>query len=407
MPMITHAVTDLEFVHQLGADKGAQLAKLVERFNSKNPSIKITLSDRSWNDGKLPDLMLLDNDDEDLLIASHRYKPLWQVMKEAGEPLQTLAPPKMMAPTSLDEARRLVALPVGLSSPVMFYNKSVFEQAGINSSKPPKTWQDLQDVLGKLVQTGSACPFTTTQPEWIFIENVSTWNNQAYTSVSKPEQLSINGLMQVKHLAMMSSWYKSNYLKLFGRGDEAQQKFVDGNCVVMTAPSAAYPTLVRQAKFDVGVASFPYHGDAYGAPQNTLADGPNLWVAAGEDTAAYKAIAKFVHFWLTPESQLEWQVDAGYLPLNEAGLIAVNHSQLLNGQLLAQQIAIDELTHKPVTATSGATAYMRRPGVRHIIDEEIETVWANKKPAKQALDDAVARVRGGQNGCCRETVSAN
>ena len=29
--------------------------------------------------------------------------------------------------------------------------------------------------------------------------------------------------------------------------------------------------------------------------------------------------------------------------------------------------------------------------VRVIIDEELEAVWANKKPAKEALDDAVAR----------------
>ena len=29
--------------------------------------------------------------------------------------------------------------------------------------------------------------------------------------------------------------------------------------------------------------------------------------------------------------------------------------------------------------------------VRVIVEEELETVWANKKPAKEALDDAVAR----------------
>ena len=29
--------------------------------------------------------------------------------------------------------------------------------------------------------------------------------------------------------------------------------------------------------------------------------------------------------------------------------------------------------------------------VRLIIDEELETVWANKKPAKEALDTAVLR----------------
>ena len=52
------------------------------------------------------------------------------------------------------------------------------------------------------------------------------------------------------------------------------------------------------AKFDVGMASLPYHDDIPGAPQNTLADGPALWVAAGKKPEEYKVIAKFVSFLL-------------------------------------------------------------------------------------------------------------
>ncbi|MFT4171921.1 MAG: extracellular solute-binding protein [Rhodocyclaceae bacterium] len=397
-PAAAPTVVELEFVQNLGADKGEQVAKLVERFNAANPQIKITLTQRDWADGKQPALMLLNEDDEDRLVASGRYKPLWDVMRIGGQPLKTFTPPKFVSPRPLDAKGRLAALPVAMSSPVLLYNKDALAKVGVDPANTPKTWREWQDVLGKLYTSGVACPYTTVEPAWIFVENVSTWHNQPFTVLSgKQEVLAANGLMQVKHLAMMSSWYKARYLHIFGRGDEAMAPFAQGACAVLTAPSDAYATLARQAKFDIGVANFPYHGDAYGAPQNTVADGSSLWFGAGKTTAEYKAAAKFVSFWLTPESQVEWQVDAGYLPLNTAGVLATT-SKLLDDKLAAQQVAIAELTNKPTTIASLATIYGRRPGVRAILDEEIEAVWANKKPAKQALDDAVSRARAGDVG---------
>jgi sn-glycerol 3-phosphate transport system substrate-binding protein len=208
--------------------------------------------------------------------------------------------------------------------------------------------------------------------------------------------IAVNGLIQVKHLAFMNSWVRGQYLHLFGQGSEAETQFASGNCVTMTAPSSSLPTLRRQAQFDVVVTSFPYHEGAYGAPQNTLADGPSLWVAAGRSATEYNAISRFIHFWLTPESQVEWQVNAGYLPLNPAGLLVVTESKLLQDQLAANRIAVHQLMNKPVTQASAASALAHAPGVRRVLGEEMDAVWSDTKPAKQALDDAVMRIRSGR-----------
>jgi sn-glycerol 3-phosphate transport system substrate-binding protein len=284
---------------------------------------------------------------------------------------------------------------VGLGTPVMYANKQGLVLAGVDPENLPKTWQDWQDVMGKLRQYGYTCPYTTSEPVSIFIENVSAWHNQPYVS-GKKDDISVNGLMQVKHLAFMNSWVRGQYLHLFGQGNEAENQFAKGNCLTLTAPSSALPTLRRQAQFDILVAPFPYHDGAYGSPQNTLADGPSMWVAAGRTSAQYKAVAQFVSFWLTPESQVEWQVNAGYLPLDPAGLLAATHSKLLEEQLQANRIGIEELTHKPVTNASAASALAHAPGVRRVLGEEMDAVWADRKPAKQALDDAVARIRSGR-----------
>jgi sn-glycerol 3-phosphate transport system substrate-binding protein len=87
-------------VHTLGADKGEQLQKLVDRFNAKTTGPKIVIQDRPWNAGTLPHLMILgERDQQAFLSGATRYRPLHQVMKEAGIKMETLRAPAMMTPT--------------------------------------------------------------------------------------------------------------------------------------------------------------------------------------------------------------------------------------------------------------------------------------------------------------------
>jgi sn-glycerol 3-phosphate transport system substrate-binding protein len=226
----------------------------------------------------------------------------------------------------------------------------------------------------------------------VHVENLSAWHNEPFVAgTSKnPGGLAVNGLVQVKHLAMMSSWYKSRYMHVFGRAGEADAKFVSGECAIITTTSASFPTFRRTAKFDVGAAPLPYHDDIRGAPQNTIADGPLLWIAEGYKPDQYKVAAKFVSFVLTPEIQVEWQYHLGYLPLNRAGLFAAS-SEVLRDDLVNNRVAIKQLTNKPVTDASRSSRLAERGEVRTILEEELEAIWANKKPAKEALDTAVVR----------------
>ena len=70
----------------------------------------------------------------------------------------------------------------------------------------------------------------------------------------------------------------------------------------------------RQDRLQVAVARLPYHEGYPGAPQNTLADGASLWVAEGLNKQDYLASPAWVSYWLSPEAQVGWQRDSGYLP---------------------------------------------------------------------------------------------
>jgi multiple sugar transport system substrate-binding protein len=384
----------IELSHQLGGTKGTPLDELVARFNETSKDCQIKVSDRTWSEGALPALMILGGEEEErFLTGAPRYRPLFEVMKAAGEPLQTLKPPAMMTRRPLDAQGRLLALPVALSTPVLYINEEAFKKVGLNAEQPPKTWFDLQQALGQLIDAGVRCPYTVANPGQVIIDNTSAWHNEpVVVKRGKGEGLAINGFLQIKHVAMLSSWYKSKYLHIFGRGAEAEQHFLSGECAVIAAPSSSWVDFRQQARFPVGVSTLPYHDDFPGAPQNTLLDGSSLWVAAGRSPAEYKTIGRFVRFWLEPQNQVAWQRETAFIPLNRAGVAVAQQSELLKDELESIRVAGAEVTRKPPTEASSASLLASKTSVRRIVDEELEAVWANRKPAKEALDTAVTRV---------------
>lgn len=393
-PSAPPPITELRLVHQLDPTRQAALEKLVEGFNAGNKTYRVVLQTGANGEAGGAHMSILQGEDMERLLADKKgFKPLSAVMHESGVALQTLRPPAMLTRTVLDAKGQLQALPVALSTPVMYINRNEFRRVGLNPDAPPKTWFDLQQALGQLFDAGSQCPYTVSQPGRVMIENTSAWHNEPVAArEGKSERVAFNGMLQVKHVAMMASWHRARYLRTFDADAEAESRFATGECAVIAAPSSSWTEFRSNAKFDIGIAPLPYHDDFNGAPQNTLAEGGAMWVTAGKSKAEYKGVAQFVAFWLQPQNQVAWQRESGYLPLNRAGVFAAQ-SDVLAPELANVQVALAQLGNKPATADSSASSFIGRKRVQSILDEELSAVWADRKPAKEALDTAVVRVQ--------------
>ncbi len=397
LPAQAAAPLQVELHHRLPESRVGALADLVERFNAQSKDVRVVLSDVDWRAGN-PHMMILEGDDEEEFVSGKpRFKPLHALMRESGVALQAVRPPAMMTRTPVDAQGRLLALPIGLSTPVLFLNRDALRRAGMNPETTAiSTWFDLQETLGRLADAGHTCPYTVSEPGRVMVENLSAWHNEPVAAMRDKRVVpSFNGMFQVKHVAMMASWTRARYLHVFDQQAESERRFASGDCAVIAAPSASWVDFRRSGQVDVGVVRLPYYDDFPGAPQNTVADGPALWVSAGKKPTEYKAVARFVAFWLQPENQVAWQRETGYLPLNRAGLLA-STSELLGDDLDNVRVAVEQLTNKPATPQSSAQPAVERSKVRRILDEELAGVWADEKAAKEALDNAVMRAQGGQ-----------
>lgn len=388
---------EIVFRHGLSGEPAAALVALVSRFNAQSKAGKLRLEHYSMAEDlrRLPHLALLEDDEHEKFFDSRpRLLPLHQVMAGAREKLDAARFFPVVADVADDPRGRVQALPLALSVPVLFYNKDAFRKAGLDPEHPPQTWWEVQTAAGKLFDAGYRCPFTSSSPAWVHLENLSTQHGEPIANGERggKARLAMNGMVHVKHIALLSSWYKSFYFHYFGRGREADDKFASAECSMLTGDSSLYARLARAKAFDLGVTELPHYDDVRGAaPGRVLPDGPALWVLAGKKAPEYKAAAQFVAFLLRPEVQKEWVRATGFLPMGPAAVAALQEEGVAPEPL--RRVA-QRLSEKRLVTAARPKGMLGLDRARAILNEELEAVWADRKPAKEALDTAVRRSNG-------------
>jgi len=386
------AAPEVVLRHALDGKAQDALATLVLRFND---SIKghgrIVLQDARTLDDKrpLPLLALLNVDDSaSFFNARTTFMPLYKLMRHYGQPINPNIFYPQMLDAVADNTGQPQALPMGMSLPVLLINRKQALSAAKTVDLAPRTWHDVQNLAGTLSDHGVKCPLTSSRFTWVHLENTTSQHGeQMDIRTSRSEKVQANNLMDVKHLALLASWEKSRYFSYFGPNTEANQRFLQGECAMITGESSLY-FAARAAGMDVSIAPLPFYEDAYGAQRDkVLPDGAALWVLPGQPKAANALAARFVSYLLQPGVQNEWVRASGSLPMTPEALNALHESGMPAALADAAGLRL---------AASRADNDRTRPGalrdrLRLALDEQVALVLSTSLSAKQALDTATLR----------------
>jgi sn-glycerol 3-phosphate transport system substrate-binding protein len=402
------AATEIQWWHSMTGALGDRVNEIANKFNASQSDYKVvpvfkgaydesmTAAVAAFRSGKAPHILqVFEVGTATMMAGKKAIKPVYEVMAQAGEKFDPKA--YMPAVTSYysDTQGRMLSMPFNSSTTVFYYNKDAFKKAGLDPSKPPKTWDEVQEAALKVKDAGMACSFTTGWQSWVQLENMSAWHNQEFATKQNgfgglDTKLVFNNQIMVRHVAKLSSWVKSQLFTYAGRKNEPEAKFYGGDCAMLTSSSAAYANIKRNAKFEFGVSQLPYYDDVRGAPQNSIIGGASLWVMAGNKPAEYKGVAKFFTFLSSPEIQADWHQKTGYVPITKAAYELTKQQGFYDANP-GTDVAIQQLLLKNPTKDSKGIRLGNFVQIRGIIDEELESVWSQKKAPKQALDDAVER----------------
>lgn len=402
------AATEVTWWHAMEGDLGQKLTKIAEDFNKTQSDYHVTAVFKgSYTDtmnaaiaafraGQQPHIVqVFEVGTGTMMAAKGAIKPIYKLMGENKEPFDPKAYLPAVTGYYTDTHGNMLSFPFNSSTPILYFNKDLFQKAGLDPEKAPKTWEDMVSFSKKLQAAGTACGFTTEWPSWTQVENFSALHNIPLATMENgfaglDTKFELNNQLEVRHIADLGEWQKTKLFDYGGREGKARPKFLSGECGMIVASSASRSGILANAKFGVGFGMQPYYSDVKGAPQNSIIGGASLWVLAGRPEGEYKGVAKFFTYLSSPEVQAWWHQNTGYLPITMASY-ELSQKQGYYEKNPGADISIKQMNLNPPTPNSKGLRFGNFVQIRAIIEEEMENVFSGKKSAKAAMDEAVAR----------------
>ncbi|HET9206983.1 MAG TPA: sn-glycerol-3-phosphate ABC transporter substrate-binding protein UgpB [Burkholderiaceae bacterium] len=401
------AQVEVQWWHSMGGALGEWVNDLAKDFNASQKDYKVvptfkgsydesmTAAIAAFRSGNAPHILQVFEVGTATMMASKgAIVPVAQVMKDAGLKFDPSAYVPAVAGYYTAPNGQMLSFPFNSSTPVFHYNKDAFKAAGLDPDNPPKTWPEVTLAAAKLKTSGHKCPFATSWVSWTQLESFSAWHNVEFATKRNgfgglDTRLAVNTPLHVRHIENLANMAKQGLLIYKGRGNAADATFVSGECSMVTATSALYGNIKRNAKFAAGISTLPYYPDVQGAPQNTVIGGASLWVMAGKKPAEYKGVAQFFDYLSKPEVAAASHQRTGYLPVTVPSFQLTDKSGFYK-QNPGTDVSVTQMIRKTTDKSRGV-----RLGnfvqIRTIIDEEMENIFSGKKGAKEGLDSIVQR----------------
>lgn len=412
------AVTELQWWHAMSGANNEVVDSLAKEFNDSQADYRIVpvfkgTYPETLNAGiaafraKQPPaiMQVFDVGTGVMMAAEGAVKPVAEVLEEGGyafDKSQYL--PGIVAYYSKPDGTML-SFPYNSSSPILYFNKDIFEKAGLDVANPPATWAEVFEAARTIKASGAAaCGYTSTWLTWIHLENFAAWNNVSYGSnengLAGPNvELALDAPIYVEHFQAIADLAKDGTFRYGGRTSEAKQLFLSGECGILTESSGGLGDIVK-AGMNYGIGQLPFV-EGEGRPQNTIPGGASLWVFGGLEDAQYKGVAEFFNFLSQTEIQVRLHQKSGYLPVTMAAYEATKASGFYE-QNPGRETPITQMMGKAPTENSRGVRLANLPQVRDIANEEFEAMLAGSQDAETALKKLVER----GNAAIREAVGS-
>ncbi len=408
LPQAALAATEIEWWHAMGGKLGEKVNEIAEGFNASqsdyvlkpvykgNYTETMTAAIAAFRAKQQPAIVqVFEVGTASMMSAKGAIKPVYQLMEEAGEPFDPKNYLSAVTGYYTDAQGNMLSMPFNSSTPVLYYNKTAFQKAGLDPNSPPATWPEVEAAARKLQAAGYPCGFTTGWQSWVQLENFSAWHNVPFATKSNgfegvDTELAFNSPLHVKHISTMAAWQKDKVFDYGGRRSDSAPKFYNQECGMYMNSSAAYAGVKANAKgFEFGVGQLPYWPEA-GKPQNSIIGGATLWVLNGHSDEEYKGVARFFSYLSSAEVQADWHQFTGYLPITHAAA-KLTKEQGFYAKNPGTDVAIMQMTAHEPTANSKGLRLGNFVQIRDVINEELEAIWNGSKTAQEGLDEAVER----------------
>ena len=398
--------TTISFWHSMGGVNGEALDTLVKQFNEENEyGITVDAQYQGEYDDSLNKLKSaqIGNMGADLvqvyeigtrfMIDSGWIVPMQEMIDGDGYDLSQIEP-NLAAYYTIDN--ELYSMPFNSSTPILYYNKDMFEKAGI--TEVPESLEGIGEIGQQLLDNGGAGEAMSMGIYgWFFEQLISKQgleyaNNgngrkEAATAVAFDENGAAKNILTV--------WKDLNdkgFAPIVGKGGDAGlADFSAGKSAITLGSTASLKQILQDVngKFEVGTAYFPKVSSS--DEGGVSIGGASLWALDNQDPKKLRATWEFIKFLISPESQAYWNAQTGYFPVTVAAQEEETFKQNV-AEYPQFQTAIDQL-HDSAPEYAGALLSVF-PEARAIVESEIESLLNGNEDVDAAVKNMTESING-------------
>lgn len=290
------------------------------------------------------------------------------------------------------DANGLVSMPFGVSQPMLYVNKSLAQQAGLDPANPPKTFDEIVTWAKAIKDKTGQYGFSMNMGDSWMLEELTASAGLPFctpdngrgsapvsaVSLTDPKQLDVFG--------KVADMFKSGVgLNAGTQSKNMITAFADGKVGLVLTSTGSYPSMLPGGSADaVVLADFPKLDS--NSKAGTPIGGQSLWISGpnhseAEQKAAYE-LAKFLQ---TPHAQAVWTKATGYLFANTKAKDEAEGQESLkdpNVQNMYKQLESNAASNEALGCRTGAFPTVRKTVIGAFNDA------VNGKDISSAMNDA-------------------
>jgi sn-glycerol 3-phosphate transport system substrate-binding protein len=331
MPPLARAATEITFYYPIavGGPVAKTMSRLVEDFERTHPDIKVrpiytgtyreslAKALTAHRSGHPPDVAVLFAVDIYTLIDAEAIVPFDDLLepRERTMWLESFYPAFM---ANSRAAGKTWGIPFQRSTILLYWNKQMFREAGLDPNRPPRDWGEMarmahqltqRDDEGKVVRWGLQIP-SSGFPYWLFqglvTANGGTLVDTAGTRTSFDSPAAIGALEYWADLARQGS--HPHGIVEWGT---TPVQFIDGKVAMIWTTSGNFRDLRSKVGDDLGVGMLPAN-IGRGSPTG----GGNFYIFRKSAPDKQRAALAFVRWMVSPERTAQWSIDSGYIAVS-------------------------------------------------------------------------------------------
>lgn len=390
--------TEISFYYPVAV--GGPITKLIDayaaEFQKENPGIKvnpiysgtyqesIVKALTAHKSGQPPVTSVLLSTDMYTLIDEDAILPISDLAKSAEDQawLKSFYPAFMY---NSQTGGKVWGVPFQRSTIVLYWNKELFKQAGLDPNRPPANWAEMleygqkltrRDASGNVTQWGIQIP-SSGFPYWLF-QGLTTQNgvelmNAAGTETyyDKPEVIEA-----LQYWVDLSRKHRVMAPGVIEWGTTPRD-FFERKTAMMWTTTGNLTNVRNNAKFDFGVAMLPAN-KRRGSPTG----GGNFYIFKKSSPEQQQAALKFIRWITSPERAAQWGIDTGYVAVRPDAFETPVMKKYV-AEFAPAAVARDQLQHSVAELSTH-----ENQRVTKALNDGLQAALTGAKTPEQAMRDA-------------------